>query len=181
MNKFPKCISVVVSNISKRFTLDVCSPILLIPFLVTISAINIYSSMIVIFLVLPAFLCHIFLIFRFSFPKKKFFYVWSLVSMFFVFVCFEILIVPLMVISPSENIIFYILFSGMLLYTRRIQKKSSQINTKSSNMFSTSPIEECFIAEKSRPCKRCIGSLDPLIMCGSCQIQTSKNCRYNAW
>ncbi|XP_065226221.1 palmitoyltransferase ZDHHC23-A [Planococcus citri] len=173
-------ISKLGTGSSKRFVLDSVSPILLIPLLVVISSINFYLTLLVIFLVLPALLCHIFLIFRFSLPKKKFFYVWSIVSMFFIFICFEILIVPLMVISPSENVLFYVLFCGVIFFTKRIQGNSSQNITKF-GVYNKLQERKPFIGEKSSPCTGCSARGSISVSCRSCRNLMLDENHYNAW
>lgn len=169
------------TGITKRFALVSISPLLAIPLLVSVSTLNFYLTMIVIFLVLPAFLCHVYLIFRFSLPKKKFFYVWSIASMFFVFICFEILIVPLMVISPSENILFYILFSAIISCVRRIQKNATQSGTKIDSIYHRLQEKKPFIREK-KPCTICcVRKSDSTTLCNSCQISALRKNHYNAW
>lgn len=164
----------------KRVFLDSISPLLLIPLLITVSSINFYLTLFIIFLVLPALLCHIFLIFRFSLPKKKFFYVWSIVSMFFIFICFEILIVPLMVISPSENVLFYILFCGIIFYTKRMQSNSSENVTKY-GIYNKLQERKPFVYEANSPCSDCSSRGSISVSCKSCRNLMRNENHYNAW
>ena len=110
----------------EELKLDCFVPVLLVPTFLLIASYNAYATVLML-LAIPIFGRHLYFAHLARQSKSKLFLMWSIVSLFLIFVCLEFLIVPLMVVSPWENISFYLLFVCVLCNFRNIRRKAFQL------------------------------------------------------
>lgn len=160
----------------KLFSLEIL-PVILVPSFMFVASLGFYSS-VVVFIVLPFFILHVYIVLTTGaqlLTHKKFFFIWNIASLFYIFVCLEFIIVPLMVISPWENFIFYVLLVIILIKTRQIKRKGilSVINERKENY--TSLINE-------RYCSTCCKKVsDKSVHCSICRICVLGRKHHNVW
>lgn len=88
----------------RRISVDAILPIVILPIMLCIAAINFYF-MIAVCVVMPLFLGYVQWHRKLFAPRTKFFFVWILSSGIFLWCLFE-MTVPLMELLPEENFIF---------------------------------------------------------------------------
>lgn len=88
----------------RRISIDAILPIVLLPLMFSIAAINFYL-MITVCIVTPIFLGFAQWLRKSFAPNSKFFFMWSLWSGIYLWILFE-MTVPLMELLPEENFIF---------------------------------------------------------------------------
>lgn len=88
----------------KQISIDAVLPIVLLPIMFSIAAINFYF-MITICIVMPLLLGYAQWLRKSFSPRTKFFFMWSFWSGIYLWILFEVT-VPLMELLPEENFIF---------------------------------------------------------------------------
>lgn len=88
----------------KRLSIDAILPIILLPLMLGVAAISFYS-MILICVLMPLFLGYAQWLRKSYAPKTKFFFMWSMCSVIYLWILFEVT-VPLFELLPEENLIF---------------------------------------------------------------------------
>lgn len=106
----------------KQISIDAVLPIVLLPLMFSIAAINFYFMM-VICIVMPLFLGYAQWLRKSFAPRTKFFFMWSLWSAIYLWILFE-MTVPLMELLPEENFIFITtLFTAAFCFYKVSSKK----------------------------------------------------------
>lgn len=99
----------------RKISIDAVLPIVLLPLMFCVAAINFYF-MICVCIVMPLFLGYAQWLRRTFAPRTKFFFMWSFWSGIYLWILFE-LTVPLMELLPEENFIFITtLFSAAICF-----------------------------------------------------------------
>lgn len=89
-----------------QVSLDMLAPIIAIPLIIGIAAINVFTAVIM-FLSSLAFLCYAYSFFKRMLPRSKFFFMWAFWSVVYLIILFE-LTVPLLELLPEENVVLVI-------------------------------------------------------------------------
>ncbi|XP_050526471.1 palmitoyltransferase ZDHHC23-B-like isoform X2 [Daktulosphaira vitifoliae] len=96
---------------ARRISLDAAIPLIFFPLTLYIAALGFWQTVILFPLVtLILYFVHI-SIKKYKCPTK-FFYVWTLVSAFLVFIIFQLLVVPMLDINTNENIIILVIMAA---------------------------------------------------------------------
>lgn len=99
----------------KRLSIDAILPIILLPLMLGVAAISFYS-MILICVLMPLFLGYAQWLRKSYAPKTKFFFMWSMWSVIYLWILFQVT-VPLFELLPEENLIFIsTMFSAILCF-----------------------------------------------------------------
>lgn len=99
----------------KQITTESVLPIFLLPLVFGIAAINVYYMIVVCFAA-PLALTYIYWVTKKTAPRTKFFYMWTLWSIIYLWILFEIT-VPLLELLPEENFLFILcIFSSILCF-----------------------------------------------------------------
>lgn len=99
---------------AKQIAPDCILPIILIPITLIHAALSFWRTIISFTLLLIFFLlfsCHLIR----TVPKTKFFYVWMITSLVFLYAIFEFIVIPFLQILVEENIALSVLIGGFLL------------------------------------------------------------------
>ncbi|XP_059610610.1 palmitoyltransferase ZDHHC23-B-like [Phlebotomus argentipes] len=102
-------------------TVDVI-PILVLPAMLYTAAISLYCS-VVIFLAMAAFLFYMYFHLRRTAPRSKFFFLWTIWSILFLWILFEST-VPMLELLPEENVAFLLLLSISLFFLYKTKQFS---------------------------------------------------------
>lgn len=124
MNLLTKFRLLYRSSGNRTCALNVYIPLFLLPLLLYFATRSFPIAIFIVFFIIPAFLSHMKLFYAFGLTETNFFFNWSIISLLYIFMCFEFLVVPLMIISPSESIIFYVLFTSIVLFVQKIKKNA---------------------------------------------------------
>lgn len=89
---------------AKRISVEAILPIILLPIMFGIAAINLYCT-IFICVTIPLFLGYAQYLRKSIAPRTKFFFLWALWSVIYLWILFE-MTVPLLELLPEENFIF---------------------------------------------------------------------------
>lgn len=122
----------------RQISIDAILPIFLLPIMLGVAAINIYCT-IVICVVMPLFLGYAQWLRKSLAPRTKFFFMWSLWSVIYLWLMFEVT-VPLLELLPEENFIFITtMFLAIFCFYKVGQEQMSRIElfraTKSIKFF----------------------------------------------
>lgn len=98
---------------AKRISLDAVLPILVIPLLLFLAAISFWWTLFS-FTTMTVFLAYISCQFMRAIPGTKFFFVWAITSLVFLYGVFEFVVIPFLQILIEENIALSVLIMGFV-------------------------------------------------------------------
>ncbi|XP_071454307.1 palmitoyltransferase ZDHHC23-B-like [Hetaerina americana] len=156
---------------AKQVSWDEVSPIFIEPALAYIAALNVWCSLVV-FTVMPIVMFYLYRSFLKSIPQTRFFVMWSVTSAVLLLAVFELKVVPLLEILPSENYKFFSLLCISFFFVYKVKTKSSSIQNNV-DIAINSPWSdfvdiECSICRRNVPprayhckvCQTCILKMD---------------------
>ena len=165
-----------VKNI-ERLKLDLIVPVFLVPIFLFIASFNIHCTTLIL-LAIPILGGHLYLAHLARQSESQLFFMWSIVSIFLIFVCLEFLIVPLMVVSAWENISFYLLLVGLLFNFRIIRRKARQ----SARGGLKSRANDSLAQTKPSYCMVCSHRVsEKFTHCGICHVCVYDRSHHNVW
>lgn len=112
---------------AKQISMDAVLPMVLLPAMLCIAAINLYWTIIVC-LAIPLMLGYAQYVRRNYMPRTKFFFMWAFWSIVYLWILFE-MTVPLTELLPEENLIFIAtLFGSVILFFKVSSSDTSKVN-----------------------------------------------------
>lgn len=109
---------------AKRISLEAILPMMLLPAMLCIAAINFYCTIIVC-LALPLLLGYAQYVRRNYLPRTKFFFMWAFWSIAYLSILFE-MTVPLTELMPEENFIFIATMFGSIICFYKVRSNSNE-------------------------------------------------------
>lgn len=158
---------------ARLIPLDILLPIILLPTLASIAAMNCWCTFTV-FLSLPFIVCYFMKLFETYNQNSKFFFSWTLTSCALLMSVFEFLVVPQLEILPEENYIFmaFVLLASIFIYYTR--------NTSVVSMGEYCDIESESSSDIDRFCRSCRMKQPLRVMhcniCGHCILKGEYHC-----
>ncbi|KAJ8890671.1 hypothetical protein PR048_010180 [Dryococelus australis] len=124
MNTFQDRLRIPWRGGAKQISLDSAIPLVLQPLLAYIAAQNVWCTILV-FVSTYACLCYIYHLFQMFHPRSKFFFMWALTSVVLLLLVFEVNVVPLLEILPTENVVFVLLVVAALGCSYKVRTRAS--------------------------------------------------------
>lgn len=160
---------------AKQISVDSILPIIILPILGYIAAQSVWLS-IIIFMSLPSCLVYIHYIFMKCHSQTKFFCVWTLMSVFFIVMVFELPVVHMLDIREDEHICFLILTIIMVMCGVKTKHNAEFSHVKNDfklDKLSEEPDAMCSVCRKRIPART--------YHCRICHVCIIKRDQHCAW